>query len=59
MTANGACVNAVWEAMRRGETGLKPLSLFQSPRYGQIPAGEIQQDLIGLGAPAQGSRSEP
>ena len=58
MTANGACVNAVWEAMRRGETGLKPLSLFQSPRYGQIPAGEIQQDLIGLGAPAQGSRSD-
>ncbi len=44
--------------MAAGESGLKPLTLFQSPRYGQVPTGEIQRDLIDLGAPLRSSRSD-
>jgi 3-oxoacyl-(acyl-carrier-protein) synthase len=58
MAANGCGVDAVWAAVRAGRSGLKPLSLFQSPRYGQLPAGEIQADLRALGAPVNGSRSD-
>jgi 3-oxoacyl-(acyl-carrier-protein) synthase len=58
MAATGCGVDEVWNAMRAGKSGLKPLTLFQSPRYGQIPAGEIQQDLLALGAPSHGSRSD-
>ncbi|MGH7977535.1 MAG: beta-ketoacyl synthase N-terminal-like domain-containing protein, partial [Limisphaerales bacterium] len=58
MAATGCGVDEVWNSIRAGKSGLKPLTLFQSPRYGQIPAGEIQQDLIALGAPSHGSRSD-
>jgi 3-oxoacyl-(acyl-carrier-protein) synthase len=58
MAAAGCGVDEVWNAIRAGKSGLKPLTLFQSPRYGQIPAGEIQQDLLALGAPSYGSRSD-
>ena len=58
MAATGCGVDEVWNAIRAGKSGLKPLTLFQSPRYGQIPAGEIRQDLIALGASSHGSRSD-
>src|SRR3954470_19060547 len=58
VTAAGINVNQVWDAISRGTSGLKPLTLFQSPRYGQILTGEIQQDLTSLGAPLHGSRSD-
>jgi 3-oxoacyl-(acyl-carrier-protein) synthase len=48
----------VWQAVANGACGLKPLSLFQSPRYGQVPVGEIRFDLAKLGAPLRGSRSD-
>ncbi|HEX3890105.1 MAG TPA: beta-ketoacyl-[acyl-carrier-protein] synthase family protein [Verrucomicrobiae bacterium] len=58
MAATGCGVDEVWNSIRATKSGLKPLTLFQSPRYGQIPAGEIQQDLLALGAPSHGSRSD-
>ena len=58
MTAAGGGTVEVWDAIRAGTSGLKPLTLFQSPRYGQIPAGEIRQNLLALGAPSRGSRSD-
>jgi 3-oxoacyl-[acyl-carrier-protein] synthase II len=58
MAATGCGVDEVWDAIRAVKGGLKPLTLFQSPRYGQIPAGEIRQDLLALGAPSHGSRSD-
>ena len=58
MAATGCGVDEVWNSIRAGKSGLKPLTLFQSPRYGQIPAGEIRQDLLALGAPSHGSRSD-
>lgn len=47
-----------WRAFRNLESGLRPLTLFQSPRYGQVLAGEVRQDLSALGAPSQGSRGD-
>jgi 3-oxoacyl-(acyl-carrier-protein) synthase len=58
VTAAGCGTVEVWNAIRAGTGGLKPLTLFQSPRYGQIPAGEIQKNLLALGAPSRGSRSD-
>ncbi len=58
VTAAGIGVGEVWRAVAGNTSGLKPLSLFQSPRYGQIPVGEIQQDLCALGAPRRGSRTD-
>jgi len=58
VTAAGCGVDEVWDSIARGASGLKPLSLFQSPRYGQVLAGEIKEDLDALGAPRRGSRSD-
>jgi len=58
VAATGCGVGATWNAIRAGAIGLKPLTLFASPRYGQVLAGEAQSDLTALGAPAHGSRSD-
>jgi 3-oxoacyl-(acyl-carrier-protein) synthase len=58
VTAAGCGVDEVWAAITNGTSGLKPLSLFQSPRYGPMPVGEIKRDLTELGAPLRGSRSD-
>ena len=58
VTAAGCGVDEVWAAITNGTSGLKPLSLFQSPRYGQMLVGEIKSDLAKLGAPLRGSRSD-
>lgn len=58
VTAVGCGVEQVWQAITDDVCGLKPLSLFPSPRYGQVLAGEIQEDLTALGAPLRGSRSD-
>jgi 3-oxoacyl-(acyl-carrier-protein) synthase len=56
--APGCGVDEIWSAIAAGHSGLKPLTLFHSPRYGQIPVGEITSDLTALGAPLPGSRSD-
>jgi len=58
IAAPGTSVDEIWQAIAAGTCGLKPLSLFPSPRYGQIPVGEITRDLIALGAPLRASRSD-
>ena len=58
VAAPGSNLSEVWQAVANGACGLKPLSLFQSPRYGQVPVGEIRFDLTQLGAPLRGSRSD-
>ena len=58
VSAAGFGTEEVWRAVAAGTSGLKPLTLFQSPRYGQIITGEIQRDLIALGAPTRSSRSD-
>jgi 3-oxoacyl-(acyl-carrier-protein) synthase len=58
ISAAGFGTEEIWRAVSTGASGLKPLTLFQSPRYGQILTGEIQHDLISLGAPTRSSRSD-
>ncbi len=58
VTAAGIGADEVWHSISHGLSRLTPLTLFQSPRYGQIPVGEIQRDLTALGAPLRGSRSD-
>ncbi len=58
VAAPGCRVEEVWNFIRAGASGLKPLSLFHSPRYGQVPTGEVRQNLAALGAPTHGSRSD-
>jgi len=58
VAAPGSNVEEIWRAFANGTSGLSPLSLFSSPRYGQVPVGEIQRDLVELGAPLRASRSD-
>ena len=58
IAAPGVGVGPNWDALRAGRSGLKPLTLFPSPRNGQFPAGEAPRDLTALGAPPRGSRSD-
>lgn len=58
VAAPGFGIEEIWKAIEKGESGLRPLSLFKSPRYGQVLAGEVQRDLRELGAPMRGSRSD-
>ena len=58
IAAPGCGPDAIWRAIAANSSGLQPLSLFNSPRYGPIPVGEIRQDLTALGAPLHGSRSD-
>jgi len=54
----GCGVATIWEAVAGQRDGLKPLTLFPSPRYGPVPVGEVQLDLLKLGAPRRASRTD-
>ncbi len=54
----GRGVNTIWEAVANHRDGLKPLTLFPSPRHGTDQVGEIQLDLLKLGAPRNASRGD-
>jgi len=58
VSAAGLSVNEVWGSIETNTSGLRPLKLFVSPRYGQVLAGEVRPDLTKLGAPLHGSRSD-
>jgi 3-oxoacyl-(acyl-carrier-protein) synthase len=58
VAAPGFGIEEIWAAIEKGESGLRPMSLFESPRYGQVLAGEVRRDLRELGAPLKGSRSD-
>ncbi len=58
IAAPGCGPETVWSAIAAGADGLKPLTLFHSPRYGQVPVGEVRLDLLQLGAPRNASRGD-
>jgi 3-oxoacyl-(acyl-carrier-protein) synthase len=58
ISSPGYGVEAAWNLFRAGGSGLKPMTLFSSPRYGPVLAGEAPRDLTALGAPSRGSRSD-
>ena len=58
IAAPGFGIDQIWSSIVAGRSGLVPLTLFQSPRYGQIPVGEISRDLSEFGVPLRGSRTD-
>ena len=54
----GCGVEMMWDAIASQRDGLKPLTLFPSPRHGPEPVGEVQLDLLQLGAPRHASRTD-
>src|SRR5437867_4909106 len=58
VAAPGLGVNAVWDSIAANRIGLRPLSLFKSPRYGQLLAGEIPETLLRSEPRGRGSRSD-
>jgi 3-oxoacyl-(acyl-carrier-protein) synthase len=58
VSAAGWTLDETWQAMVRGESGLRPLSLFASPRCGHLPVGEVQGDPAERSGLAGGSRSD-
>src|SRR5262249_44161595 len=51
-------IEEIWESIEAGRCGLNPMTLFESPRYGQVLSGQVRRGLRGVGAPLRGSRSD-
>ncbi|NTV53480.1 MAG: hypothetical protein HGA76_10780, partial [Candidatus Firestonebacteria bacterium] len=45
VTCLGRCAEETFSALAAGQAGLKPLSVFTSPRYAQVPVGEVAGTL--------------
>ena len=58
ITAAGCGVSAVWDALRTSRSGLGPLTLFASPRYGRHQVGQVRVDVDQSAGVARGSRSD-
>ena len=58
IAAAGCGVAAVWDALRSGRSGLGPLTLFSSSRYGRHPVGQVRADVDRLAGRTRGSRSD-
>ena len=58
ITAAGCGVATVWESIRAGKSGLRPLTLFSSPRYANHLVGQIREDVDALAGNVRGSRSD-
>lgn len=48
----------MWDALRSGRSGLGPLTLFSSSRYGRHPVGQVRAEVGRLAGEARGSRSD-
>jgi 3-oxoacyl-[acyl-carrier-protein] synthase II len=58
VSAAGWTLDETWEAITRGRSGLRTLSLFESTRCGKLPVGEVTGDPAGRSGLAGGSRSD-
>jgi 3-oxoacyl-(acyl-carrier-protein) synthase len=56
--AAGCGVAAVWESVRANRSGLGPLTLFSSPRYGNHLVGQVRDNVDKLAGNVRGSRSD-
>lgn len=57
-TPAGIGTDNAWSALLQGRTCLASLTLFESPRCGIYPVGQIRDDLAALGAPRKASRND-
>ncbi|MEI7728233.1 MAG: beta-ketoacyl-[acyl-carrier-protein] synthase family protein [Verrucomicrobiota bacterium] len=58
LCAAGCGSRRVWEAIRDGRSGLGPLTLFSSPRFGHHLVGQVREDVDALAGKVRGSRSD-
>ena len=58
ISAAGSNRREVWEALRKGKSGLGPLTLFASARYGSHLVGQVREDVDRLAQGVRGSRSD-
>jgi 3-oxoacyl-(acyl-carrier-protein) synthase len=58
VSAAGCSVVRVWETVRAGRSGLGPLTLFASTRFGHHLVGQVREDVDVLAGPVRGSRSD-
>ncbi|HVM60831.1 MAG TPA: beta-ketoacyl-[acyl-carrier-protein] synthase family protein [Verrucomicrobiae bacterium] len=58
ISAAGCGAGEVWQTVRNGRSGLRPLTLFSSPRYGHVPVGQVTADVDRLAGNVRGSRSD-
>lgn len=58
ISAAGCGVGEVWQTVRNGVSGLRPLTLFPSPRYGHVPVGQVTANVDRLAGKVRGSRSD-
>jgi 3-oxoacyl-[acyl-carrier-protein] synthase II len=56
--AAGCGVASVWESIRNNRSGLGPLTLFPSPRFGNHLVGQVREDVGALAGEVRGSRSD-
>jgi len=56
--AAGCGVASVWESIRVNRSGLGPLTLFPSPRFGNHLVGQVCDDVENLAGNVRGSRSD-
>ena len=57
-SALGWSADEAWAAIEAGRTGLRPLTLFPSPRCGHVLVGEVQGDCAQRSGLRSGSRSD-
>jgi 3-oxoacyl-(acyl-carrier-protein) synthase len=58
VSAAGWTLDETWQAIALGRSGLRPLSLFPSPRCGSLPVGEVTGDPAARSGLPGGSRSD-
>jgi 3-oxoacyl-(acyl-carrier-protein) synthase len=58
ISAAGTNTAAVWDSIQHGRSGLGPLTLFPSNRYGHVPVGQVRADVDQLAGRVRGSRSD-
>jgi 3-oxoacyl-(acyl-carrier-protein) synthase len=58
VSAAGWTLDETWQAIATGQSGLRTLSLFESPRCGKLPVGEVVGDPQTRSSLASGSRSD-
>lgn len=58
VSALGWSLEETWLAIEKEQSGLNPLTLFESPRFGHIPVGEVKGDPVALSGLPAGSRTD-
>ena len=58
ISAAGCGMASVWASVQAGQSGLRPLSQFVSPRHGHPLVGEVREEVAALAGAVRGSRSD-